>query len=160
MRLTEEEFKELQARLPRAKDLSFALKKEEKKPSKYHSRKCTILDPKTAIEITFDSEKEAEYYLQLYLREKAGEITDIRRQVKITILDPFTDISGRKHRGLYYYADFVFDEVLSKKVGTETGIVEENTYKTHYIDVKGFKTEVYRIKKKLLAYQGYIIEEV
>lgn len=160
MRMTEEEYQELIKRSRDPKDISFGFKPEEKKPSKYHSRKCTIIDPKTAKEITFDSEKEAEYYLQLYLREKAGEITDIRRQVKITILDPFTDISGKKHRGLYYYADFVFKEVLSKNVGKETGIVEEITYKIHYIDVKGFKTEVYRIKKKLLASKGYIIEEV
>ena len=146
MRMTEEEYQALiKSRTVNISDPDPVRVKPEK-PSKYHSRKCTILDPKTAREITFDSEKEAEYYLQLYLREKAGEITDIRRQVKITILDPFTDISGRKHRGIYYYADFFFKEVQSSRI--------------HFIDVKGFKTEVYRIKKKLLSYQGYIIEEV
>lgn len=145
MRLTEEEFKELQ-RLPRAKDLSFAFKKEEKKPSKYHNRKVEYYDPVLKETITFDSEKERNYYLILKDRERRGEIKDLKRQVEIEIQRAFVDKAENKHRAIKYIADFTYYDLKD--------------YRTHYIDVKGFKTEVYKLKKKLLAYRNIIIEEV
>lgn len=146
MRLTEEEFKELQARLPRAKDLSFAFKKEEKKPSKYHNRKVEYRDPKTCKVITFDSEKERDYYLLLKDREQRGEIIDLKRQVEIEIQPGFILPSGEKIRPITYRADFTYKT-------NPYGVI-------HIIDVKGYKTEIYKLKKKLLAYKGYYIEEV
>ncbi len=146
MRLTEEEFKELQARLPRLKDLSFAFKKEEKKPSKYHNRKVEYRDPKTGETITFDSEKERDYYLLLKDRERRGEIKDLKRQVEIEIQRSFVDKADNKHRAIKYIADFTYYDLKD--------------YSIHYIDVKGYKTEVYKLKKKLLAYRNIIIEEV
>lgn len=146
MRLTEEEFKELQARLPRVKDLSFAFKKEEKKPSKYHNRKVEYRDPKTCKVITFDSEKERNYYLILKDRERRGEIIDLNRQVEIEIQPGFILPSGEKIRPITYRADFTYYDNIDSSA--------------HIIDVKGYKTEVYKLKKKLLAYKGYYIEEV
>lgn len=146
MRLTEEEFKELQARLPRAKDLSFAFKKEEKKPSKYHNRKVDYRDPKTGETITFDSEKERDYYLILKDRERRGEIRYLTRQYEIEIQPSFIDKRGKKIRRITYKADFAYRDL---KDGN-----------THIIDVKGYKTEIYKLKKKLLAYKGIYIEEV
>lgn len=146
MRLTEEEFKELQARLPRAKDLSFAFKKEEKKPSKYHNRKVEYRDPKTCKVITFDSEKERDYYLLLKDREQRGEIIDLKRQVEIEIQPGFILPNGKKIRPITYRADFTYYDNIDSSV--------------HIIDVKGYKTEIYKLKKKLLAYKGYYIEEV
>ena len=146
MRLTEEEFKELQARLPRAKDLSFAFKKEEKKPSKYHNRKVEYRDPKTGETITFDSEKERDYYLLLKDRERRGEIRYLTRQYEIEIQPSFIDKRGKKIRRITYKADFAYCDPKDGNL--------------HIIDVKGFKTEIYKLKKKLLAYKGIIIEEV
>ena len=146
MRLTEEEYKELQARLPRAKDLSFAFKKEEKKPSKYHNRKVEYRDPKTGETIIFDSEKERDYYLLLKDRERRGEIRYLNRQFEIEIQPAFTDKKGTKIRAIKYKADFYFYDRSLKS--------------WRVIDVKGFKTEIYKLKKKLLAYKGIIIEEV
>lgn len=146
MRLTEEEFKELQARLPRAKDLSFAFKKEEKKPSKYHNRKVEYYDPGLKETITFDSEKERDYYLLLKDREQRGEIIDLNRQVEIEIQPGFILPSGEKIRPITYRADFTYYDNIDSSV--------------HIIDVKGYKTEIYKLKKKLLAYKGYYIEEV
>ena len=151
MRLTEEEFKELQARLPRAKDLSFAFKKEEKKPSKYHNRKVEYYDPGLKETITFDSEKERDYYLLLKDREQRGEIQKLERQVSITIQPAFTDKNGKKIREITYIADFIYYEYKDGKIHQ------------HIIDVKGSTntlTEVYKLKKKLLAYKGIYIEEV
>lgn len=83
--------------------------------------------------IRFDSRKEANHYCELKLLEKAGAITDLKLQVKFTL-----------HAGIKYIADFTY---------TENG-------KTIIEDVKGVRTAVYRLKKKLMAADGYEIREV
>ena len=108
--------------------------------SKYNNRKITYQG------LTFDSKKEFEYYLILKDKEKRGLVFNIKRQVPLEIQPAFTDKTGVKHRAIIYKADFVYTDRLT---GTE-----------RYIDVKGFKTEVYKLKKKLLAYKNIIIEEV
>ena len=72
--------------------------------------------------VKFDSQKEADYYCELKLRLQAGEINGFCRQAEF-ILDG----------GIRYIADFIV------------------FYKDHteVIDVKGFKTDVYKLKKKL-----------
>lgn len=108
--------------------------------SKYNNRKVTYQG------LTFDSKKEFEYYLLLKDKEKRGLVFNIKRQVPLEIQPAFTDKTGVKHRAITYKADFVYTDRLT---GT-----------TRYIDVKGFRTEVYKLKKKLLAYKNIIIEEV
>ena len=148
MRMTEEEYQEL----------INGRKAAQKKPPKYRNRKVTITDPKTGEEITFDSQKECDYYFELLAREKAGEIFRIERQVDFEIQPAFTDLAGKKHRAITYKADFVYWERINPhRIGDR--IVSDDV-KAHTIDVKGMKTEVYKLKKKLLAYQGVIIEEV
>lgn len=107
--------------------------------SKYNNRKADFKGE------SFDSEKERDYYILLLDREKRGEITDIQRQVVITIQKSFETPSGEKYRAITYKADFVYKDKLGQ---------------THIVDVKGYKTEVYKIKKKLLAFRGIYIEEV
>ena len=130
-------------RLSKAEALRLGLIKPK---SKYNNNKPTYYDPDLKDTLTFDSNKELSYYLLLKDRVKKGEISDLRRQYAIVIQPPFTDITGTKHRAITYKADFVY--------------LDNKTLKTHLIDVKGFKTEVYKLKKKLLAYKGFIIEEV
>ena len=139
MRLTEEEYKAL---------IDQRLKVAEKtnRESKYHNRKVSYYDPVTKETITFDSEKERDYYLILKDRQRRGEIKDLKRQVTIEIQRAFIDKVDKKHRAIKYIADFTYYDLKD--------------YQIHYIDVKGYKTEVYRIKKKLLAYRNIIIEEV
>ena len=108
--------------------------------SKYNNSKVTYQG------LTFDSKKEFEYYLILKDKEKRGLVFNIKRQVPLEIQPAFTDKTGVKHRAIIYKADFVYTDRVSGKV--------------KYIDVKGFRTEVYKLKKKLLAYKGIIIEEV
>lgn len=108
--------------------------------SKYNNSKVTYQG------LTFDSKKEFEYYLILKDKEKRGLAFNIKRQVPLEIQPAFTDKSGVKHRAITYKADFVYTDRVSGEV--------------KYIDVKGFRTEVYKLKKKLLAYKGIIIEEV
>ncbi|MFW6047503.1 MAG: DUF1064 domain-containing protein [Candidatus Woesearchaeota archaeon] len=85
--------------------------------------------------ITFDSQKEADYYGKLKMLKQAGEVEKIELQPRFKLLDGFDDKQGNHHRPIHYYADF--------KVWWTNGKVE-------VIDVKGMKTRVYRMKKKML----------
>lgn len=115
------------------------LKSSEAK-SKYHNKKVEFRG------FTFDSVKERDYYLYLLDREKRGEVRDISRQYRIEILPSFTTPAGEKIKAITYLADFYFFDIVS------------NSWRV--IDVKGYKTDVYKLKKKLLAYKGIYIEEV
>lgn len=105
--------------------------------SKYHAKKTTVDG------ITFDSRREADRYLVLKGMEDDGVIGDLRRQVRYELVPAF-DVDGRHYRPVYYVADFVYVED-----GKE--VVE---------DVKGMRTDVYRLKSKLFARRyGMVIKE-
>lgn len=94
--------------------------------------------------IKFDSKKEMLRYIVLEDMLKKGEIEDLQLQVPFVLIPPF-ELNGKKYKGMRYIADFTY-----KKDGK---IVVE--------DVKGMKTNVYKIKKKLMAYVHKIeIKEV
>ena len=122
-------------------------------PSKYRNEKTEVDG------IVFDSRKEANRYRELKMLEKAGEISDLRLQVKYELIpaqyEMGTRIQGSKvqtvercvERAVNYVADFVYKDNM-----TEETVVE---------DVKGMKTEVYKLKKKLLRWRyGIEIKEV
>ena len=106
---------------------------EKQRNSKYRSQK-TVVDG-----ITFDSKLEANRWCELRLMEKAGAISGLKRQVGFEII-----IDG-KHI-CTYFADFVYFEG-NKRVAE---------------DCKGFRTPVYKIKKKLVeaCYPGVVIKEI
>lgn len=100
--------------------------------SKYRAVKTTIDG------IKFDSKAEANHYLELKTFQNAGVISDLCMQVSYEII-----VNGK--RICKYYADFQF---------VENGV-------TVVEDVKGVRTAVYRIKKKLVeALYGIEIVEV
>lgn len=89
----------------------------------------------------FDSHKEGLRYRELQLLERAGEISGIERQVTYELIP-----KQPGERAMKYIADFRY----KNKEGQT--IVE---------DVKGFKTEVYKIKRKLMKYvHGITVQEV
>lgn len=118
--------------------------------SKYGNRKVK------ADGIVFDSVREAKRYKELRLLEQAGEIRQLQRQVKYILIpaqrEPDTiGPRGGVHKGKLiehersYVADFVYEQ------NGET-IVE---------DAKGFKTDVYLLKKALMLWvHGIRIREV
>lgn len=118
--------------------------------SKYHSRKI-IRDGEV-----FDSIKEYRRYCELKLLEKAGKISNLRRQVKYELVPNQYEASesgknGATRRGkllerkIYYVADFVYYR-------GDNEVVE---------DTKGVRTKEYIIKRKLLLWIfGIKIEEV
>lgn len=102
---------------------------------------------KTTIDgITFDSKKEAERYVELKAMEKAGEITNLELQPKFKLQAKYRNGDDKGIREISYIADFQYEQ--DGKV-----IVE---------DVKGVKTEVYKLKKKMFEFIYYprVIKEV
>ena len=105
--------------------------------SKYHARKTTVDG------ITFDSRREADRYLVLKSMEEEGAIEDLRRQVRYELIPAF-DVDGSHYRPVFYVADFAYVED-----GKE--VVE---------DVKGMRTDTYKLKAKLFARRyGKVIRE-
>lgn len=97
--------------------------------TKYNARK-TIIG-----KLKFDSRKEADYYLKLRAKRQSGEIRWIKLQPEFLILRGFTLENGERTKGIKYIADFE---------------VEYADGRREVIDVKGVKTEAYKIKKKML----------
>ncbi len=95
--------------------------------------------------IKFASKKEARRFMELKALADAGEITDLRLQHAFTLQESFTTPSGVKTGAIRYVADFTYYDADGQFV------VE---------DVKGVKTDVYKIKSKMMAARGYIIREV
>lgn len=86
---------------------------------------------------TFDSRLEANRYAELLMLQRAGYIKDLECQPVFELLPSFKK-NGKTHRAITYRADFMYTVV-----GTNEIVVE---------DVKGFKTDVYEMKKKLFEY--------
>ena len=88
----------------------------------------------------YDSKKERDRAATLKLLVKAGMISHLQEQVKYELIpSQYRIVNGKRRcieRSITYIADFQYVE------GGET-VVE---------DCKGFRTEVYRIKKKLMLY--------
>ena len=94
------------------------------KASKYKNKKVKVGD------VTFDSKREAARYGELCLRERIGEIEEIELQPRFPLV-----VNGQKVAT--YVADFRY------RVKATGAVVVE--------DVKGVRTAIYRIKKKLVA---------
>lgn len=108
------------------------------KQNKYHNQKVIYNG------IKFDSQREKNYYIKLQLLQEYNMIEDLKRQVKFE-LQPSYEINGKKIRSINYIADFTYRE----------------KGKLHVIDVKGVRTNEYKLKKKMFEYKYNIeIEEV
>lgn len=120
--------------------------------NKYGARKVTKNG------LIYDSKKEARRAAFLETLEKAGAITDLRRQVKFVLIptqrepDTVGPRGGRKpgkviERECSYIADFVY-------IDTKTG-------ETVIEDTKGVRTKEYIIKRKLMLERfGIRIKEI
>lgn len=124
--------------------------------SKYHAKKTEVDG------IQFDSKREAQRYQQLKLMEKAGVICDLKRQVKYELV-PAQYINGKcVERAVTYTSDFEY--YILKPLRQRTVMAEPDAMAIgqHIVeDVKGMRTDVYKIKRKLMLYKyGIVITEV
>ena len=95
----------------------------------------------------YDSRRENRRACELKMMQRAGQISELREQVRYQLIPPQRDADGRVvERACSYIADFVyFDE------STKALVVE---------DTKGVRTDVYRIKRKLMLFvHGITIQE-
>lgn len=108
--------------------------------AKYHNKKVSYDG------YTFDSIREKNYYIKLKLLEKAGKIKELELQKEYE-LQPSYKLGNKTSRKITYRADFTYKTTEDDKL--------------HVIDVKGFRTDVYRLKKKIFEYKYKIeIEEI
>jgi hypothetical protein len=118
----------------------FYIDRVDGKASKYNAIKCAYLGN------IYDSIKEAHYAVQLDIKQKAGIVKTINRQVGYTYNVTYSNDKGDKVESTAkYIADFV--------VGYTDG-------HTEVVDVKGLRTPAYKAKKKIIEhlYKIKIIE--
>lgn len=94
----------------------------------------------------FDSKLEYRVWLDLQFREKAGEIRDLRRQVRFSLFAP-----GGEHLGTYC-ADFVFEE----HVGPYWPTVVADAKSAHTRRLPGWE----RIKRLMVACHRIVVREL
>lgn len=102
-----------------------------KKPNKYGAKKTTVYGR------TFDSKREAEYYLELLDKKRRGEVVSITLQPSYTLLAGFRDNQGNKQRAITYTADF---------------FVTYADGRAEVIEVKGVRMRDYLLRKKLFLH--------
>lgn len=108
-------------------------KKHKEKNSKYKNKKLYVNGGEK-----FDSKREYERWMGLHYEQATGMIKDLRRQVRFE-LQPSYKKNGKTIRAITYVADFVYYDNIKGKI-----IVE---------DSKGYRTDVYKLKKKLFEYK-------
>ena len=108
--------------------------------SKYGNQKVTVLGEE------FDSKREADRWLLLRDRQRAGEISDLRRQVKIPLDGRDGPLRTSTGRVMCYIADFAY-------LNLDNGLMV-------YEDAKGFATPEYKVKAAVVRAMGLDLEEV
>lgn len=123
-------------------------KEAPKRDSKYNAKPTDRISP-TGEVIRFSSKKEAAYYSDLLIFEKAGKVRNIKLQWQILLKPSYIDgQTGERFRAINYIADFVFER-----------LEDNGEWKEHIVDTKGKKTKEYIMKRKLCADKGIYIEE-
>lgn len=110
----------------------------DKTDTEQHSKYGAV---KTEVDgIVFDSKKEARYYSELKLLQKGKVVESFEMQVPYVLQEGFRHPScKRKVMPIIYIADFV---------------VHYRDGHTEVVDVKGYRTSEYILKKKLLLHQN------
>jgi hypothetical protein len=143
LNLTQKQFNEMLKRNP-------ALRIDEKhsQPARAGPKQSKYRNQKTEVDgITFDSRREANRYCELKVLLELGEITDLELQPRFVLREGFWK-NGKRYRKIVYRADFKYRAVATGEIVVE--------------DVKGVKTSVYRLKKKLFEdkYPDLSLKEV
>lgn len=139
MRLTEAEFKALGRPMTPAECRDTP---RTKLGQKYRNQRIVDKDGQK-----FDSKAEHKFWCHLLIRQRAGEIFNLERQVVYEII-PAVVLGGKRRAARKYIADMRWNE------GSKTGPVV-------VADVKGAVTAEYSIKRHLMAHvHGIEIVEI
>lgn len=134
----------------KARKEAMEAEKKPKKGNKLHAEKVDMTMPDGTL-MHFDSKREARRYMDLWLMQRAREITNLRTQVTYPLLPKQVHPDGTKERAIDYVADFVY----------------EKDGKTVVEDSKGFRntaSAAYRVfvmkRKMMLYFHGVTVREV
>ena len=126
--------------------------------------------------ILYHSKREAEYAEELAWRERAGEVRNVRRQVRVDLMaascsgescTPSAVRYSPSKRVAYHVLDFVFEEkqpVIRFPVAEPDGTVSQGSvtdWGLRYVEVKGYDTPLGKLKRAIAtAMLGVEIEVV
>lgn len=117
---------------------------------KYHNKKVIVNG------IDFPSKKEAKRYQELLLLERAGAISDLKRQVEYVLIPAQREPDTYGVRG-----GLIKGKVIEHKCSYVADFVYTENGKTVVEDTKGFRTKDYILKRKMMLYfHGIRIREV
>lgn len=113
---------------------------QNRKKHKYNAKRTEVDG------IKFDSQAEANYYSELLILKRTGDVVDIKLQPRFLLQEPFVK-NGVKIPKVEYVADF---------------LVTYGDGRQEVIDVKGYKTPVYKLKRAWFEgkYRELTIREV
>lgn len=134
----------------KARKAATETEKKPKKGNKLHAEKVDMTMPDGTL-MHFDSKREARRYMDLWLMQRAGEITNLRTQVKYSLLPKQVHPDGTQERAIDYVADFVYEKDGETVVEDSKGF--RNTASAAY--------RVFVMKRKMMLYfHGVTVREV
>lgn len=139
-----------QQRAEKAAANAKAKAEKPKKGNKLHAEKVDMTMPDGTL-MHFDSKREARRYMDLWLMQRSGEITNLRTQVKYPLLPKQVHPDGTRERTIDYVADFVYEKDGETVVEDSKGF--RNTSSAAY--------RVFVMKRKMMLYfHGVTVREV
>lgn len=134
----------------KARKEAMEAEKKAKKGNKLHAEKVDMTMPDGTL-MHFDSKREARRYMDLWLMQRAGEISGLRTQVKYPLLPKQVHPDGTKERAIDYVADFAYEKDGETVVEDSKGF--RNTASAAY--------RVFVMKRKMMLYfHGITVREV
>lgn len=112
--------------------------------TKYHNKKVTVDG------IVFDSQKEAVRYQELRLLERAGAISELRRQVKYILIPTQRESSSETFKKGAKNGLPKPGRIIEQECAYIADFVYFQNGKTVVEDTKGVRTPEYKIKRKLM----------
>lgn len=106
--------------------------------NKYGAKKTQVGD------VNFDSKREANRWMELQLLQRAGEISDLQRQVKVELIGQYRPLFTRTGRKMKLTFDFAY---------IENGIQV-------FEDAKGMPTRDYEVRVAVARAMGFEVREV
>lgn len=123
--------------------------------NKYGNRKTVVNG------IEFDSRKEAVRYQELRLLERAGKISGLRLQEKFVLIPSLREASTEVYKSGSQKGRRKPGKLLEKECSYIADFCYTESGETVVEDTKGFRTEAYKIKRKLMLERyGIRIREI
>lgn len=139
-----------QQRAEKAAAEAKAKAEKPKKGNKLHAEKVDMTMPDGTL-MHFDSKREARRYMDLWLMQRSGEITNLRTQVTYPLLPRQVHPDGTRERAIDYVADFVYEKDGETVVEDSKGLRDTGNASYRLFVMK---------RKMMLYFHGITVREV